>query len=254
MSAVRPRPETVAGLLAAAAVFGFVLTSALVAVLPQFRFESQFPALMPLAVFLGAAGVDGVAELACGVARPWRAAFGVLGAVPYLALLFVVAAAPGLAVPWWVAALVAAFAAAPFLVLAVRGDAWLPARPAATPDGASRRGTALAGAALALLALAASGPLITAATVGVLTTGALLVAALRTGGLARAAGTWSAPQWAAAVGGALVVWGCVLVHGTTPWLIAWWADLLAMVLAGGPLIAASGVRVGWPRWLRPSGS
>ena len=60
----RPHGAAVAAALTGAVAFGFVLTSALVAVLPQFRFESQFWAVLPLFAWAGALGVDGVAALA----------------------------------------------------------------------------------------------------------------------------------------------------------------------------------------------
>ena len=76
-----------------------------------------------------------------------------------------------------------------------------------------------------------------------LTASALGVAALRTGGLADAGRAWGPRQWAATVWGSVVVWACVILHGTTPWLISLWADLFAMLVAGAPLVAVSGVRL-----------
>ena len=242
MSRVRPPGAAVAAALAGAVMFGFVLTSALVAVLPQFRFESQFWAVLPLFAWAGALGVDGVAALARRLAGPWRAAFGLFGAVPYALLLLVRAVAPDLPLPGWLAPVVAACAAAPFAVMAIRGVAHVDVTQT-TATERTRRATALLGAAFALLALAASGPLITAALSGVLTASALGVAALRTGGLADAGRAWGPRQWAATVWGSVVVWACVILHGTTPWLISLWADLFAMLVAGAPLVAVSGVRL-----------
>ena len=242
MSLPRPQGAAVAAALAGAVVCGFVLTSALVAVLPQFRFESQFWAALPLFAWAGALGVDGVATLARRLAGPWRAAFGLVGAAPYVVLLLVRAVAPDLPISGWFAPLVAGCAAAPFAVMAIRGVAPVEVTQTAATDR-TRRATAVLGGAFALLALAASGPLITAALSGVLTACALGVAALRPGGLTDAGRAWGPRQWAATVWGSVVVWACVILHGTTPWLISLGADLLAMALAGGPLLAVSGVRL-----------
>ncbi|QIK71398.1 hypothetical protein G7070_02715 [Propioniciclava coleopterorum] len=242
MSRPRPSAATLAAGLTGAVACCFILTSALVAILPQFRFESQVPAVLPLFAWAGALGVDGVAAHLGRIKRPWRESYGVFSVLPFLGLHLVALAVPDLPIPAWVAVLVAACVAVPFVLVARRDDAGLvPPAPEAS-DARSRRGTALVGVALALLAYAASGPLITAATAGVLTAVALGVAALRTGGLARAGRAWDARQWAAAAWGSLVVWVCVILHGTTPWLISLWADLLAMLLAAVPLILASGVR------------
>lgn len=45
------------GPLVVAGAAGFALASSLVAVLPAFRFESQFPALLPLIAWAAAAGI-----------------------------------------------------------------------------------------------------------------------------------------------------------------------------------------------------
>lgn len=248
---MKPARPPDASVLTGAVVFGFVLTSSWVAVLPQFRFESQFPALMPLFAWAGALGVDGVSSLARRLLRPWKAAYGLLGALPYVTLLVVGAVARDLIFPWWVALPIAACAAAPFAVMARRGVGPMDTQETSA-EQPTHRATALLGVSFALLALAASGPIITGAVTGVLTTCALAIAALRTGGLTDGGRSWGPLPWAATVWGSIVVWACVILHGTTPWLISPWADLLAMVLAGGPLIAVSGVSM--PRLRRPRAS
>ena len=227
---------TVVGVLAAILVFAFVLTSSLIATLHEFRFESQLPALMPFFVWAAAAGVGHLANLGRALFRPWRAAFGLWSLVPYGALMLITAVVPGLELPWWASLIAAGAAALPFLVVGFKADPNLRTSPVVGDDDESRRGTFLVGAALMVAAYAVSGPLITASIIAVLTTVALGVTSLTTHGLARASHTWRMRHWMALTWGSLVIWGCIIAKGTTDVLDPWWAQFVAVVLAGLPLV------------------
>ncbi len=92
--------------MAAVLVGAFVLTSSLVATLPQFRFESQFPTILPFFAWAGATGAGHVANL--GRARSSRGAprwARVGGAVRAADARQRRRAAPSL--PWWLAVVAA---------------------------------------------------------------------------------------------------------------------------------------------------
>lgn len=230
---------TVVGVLAAVMVFAFVLTSSLIATLHEFRFESQLPALMPFFVWGAATGAGHLANLGRALFASWRAALGIWSLVPYAALMLATAVVPGLAVPWWAALVVAALAALPFLVVGLRADPNLRTSPAVGVDDDSRRGTFLVGAALMVTAYATVGPVITASIVSVLAAVALGVASLMTHGLARASRTWRMRHWATLTWGSLVIWAGVIVKGTTHLFDPGWAQLVAVVLAGVPLVVVN---------------
>lgn len=227
---------TVVGVLAAILVFAFVLTSSLITTLHQFRFESQLPALLPFFVWAAAAGVGHLANLGRALFAPWRAALGPVSLVPYGALMLVTAVVPGLELPWWASVIAAVAAALPLLAVGLKADPNLRTSPVVGADDESRRGTFLVGAALMVAAYSVSGPIITASIIAVLTTVALGVTSLMAHGLARASHTWRMRHWLALTWGSLVIWGCIIVKGTSDWLDPWWGQFLAVVLAGLPLV------------------
>lgn len=229
------RVSSVVALMAAVLVGSFVLTSALISTLPQFRFESQFPALLPFFVWAGATGVGHLANLGRALGGPWRSAHGVLSVVPYLLLMLTSAAVPAVGLPWWLAVAVAVVAAVPFLILAVRAGTRLSISPARDADDASLRGTFAIGLSLMVLVWAVLGPAFSGAILSVLLAVGLGVASMTTHGLARASRTWRLRHWAALAFGSLVVWAGVLVKVVTPWLDTGWAVLVVGLLAGLPL-------------------
>lgn len=228
--------STVVGFMAALLVFAFVLTSALIQVLPEFRFDSQFPALLPFFAWAGATGVGHLANLGRGLLRPWRASLGIVSLVPYVALMLTSAVLPDLVLPWWSALIVAGCVAIPFLLLGLRAGTPLAIDPVHDADEASLRGTFLIGLSLMLLAYAAAGPIVTGAVVSVLLAVALVIASLMTHGLARASHTWRLRHWVALAWGSLVIWASVLLHGVTRFFHDPWYVFSVVVLAGLPLI------------------
>ncbi|MBK8461593.1 MAG: hypothetical protein IPL36_00535 [Nigerium sp.] len=227
------------GPLVVAGAAGFALASSLVAVLPAFRFESQFPALLPLIAWAAAAGIGPLMLGARRLLDPWRAAHGLIFVAPYVVLLMLSVVLPERSVPWWVAVAVAATATVPFATLALRRPelfAYEPARPA---DVGSRRGTFLISLALMLLAYAVAGPPVIGPLVGGLTAAGLVVGALLPAGLARAAHTWPAGHWAALLWGSTVVWASSVLHGLTSFFVDPWFVATAMVFAGVPLVVVN---------------
>jgi len=227
------------GMLAALLVGTFVLVSTLVSILPAFRFESQFPAVLPFFAWAGAAGVGHWANLARSIQAPWRQAFGPASVVPYAALMLLAASLPGVGVPWWLAPAAAAAAAAPFVVVGLRARPTLAVTPGHAADDRSLRGTFLIGLSLMLMAYAVAGPSVAGAVVSVLLAVGLTVAGMMAHGLARASRTWSLAHWVCLAWGSLVVWGSVLLHGLTSFFQDTWFVLTAVLLAGGPLIAVN---------------
>lgn len=236
---VRPASSTIVGLLAAVLTATFVLTSSLVSVLPAFEFESQFPALLPFFAWAAAMGVGHMSNLGRSVMSPWRAAYGPVSLVPYVALMMLSAAAPEWAIPWWLAPIAAACVAAPFVLLAVRAGTSLAIEPGRHADDASLRGTFGIGVALMMLAWAVSGAAVTGAVVSVLLAVALTVASMMPHGLAHASRTWRLQHWAALTWGSLVVWGSVLLRGLTSFFGDPWWGFVAVVSAGVPLIVVN---------------
>ena len=232
----RGHGSTLVGLMAAVLVFGFVLTSTLVAILPAFRFESQFPVLLPFFAWVGAAGAGHLANLGRSLLKPWRDAFGYASVVPYVLVMLVTAAAPHLEVPWRLGPIAAACASFPFVRLAVRARTGLMFNPARDADAATRRGTFLVGVALMLMAYAVAGPLVSGAVFAVLVAVGLGIVGMMPHGLARASRTWRLRHWAALAWASLVVWASVLLHGTTTAFRSPWAVLAAVLLAGLPLL------------------
>lgn len=237
-SRARTMPAIV-GVSAAVLVAGFVLTSGLISTMPEFRFESQFPALLPFFAWAAATGVAHLANLGRALVMPWRRAYGFASLVPYVALLAFTAALPGVAVPWWLSAVAAIAAALPFLLLAAQAGAPLHIDPIKDADDASLRGTFLVGVGLMLMAYAVSGPVVAGAVVAVLLAVALSVAGLMPHGLARASRTWRLRHWAALTWGSLVVWASVLLHGMTSFFGDTWFVFTVVVLAGAPMIAVN---------------
>lgn len=235
----RSSASTIVGFMAAVLVGAFVLTSTLISVLPTFRFESQFPALLPFFVWAGATGVGHLANLGRSLIEPWRRAGGYLSVVPYVLVMLVAAAAPHLTVPWWLALVASASAAAPFVLLGLRAGTPLGIDPVHDADAASRRGTFVIGVALMLLGYAVAGPSVSGAVLAVLLAVGLGVVSMMTHGLARASRTWRLRHWAALVLGSLVAWASVLLRGTTDVFDSPWLVLVAVLLAGGPLLVVN---------------
>lgn len=227
---VRTRPPLVV------AAGGLVLTSSLLAVLPEFRFESQLPAFLPVFAWAAAAGIGPLLTSARAFLPQLRAVGGLIFLAPYAVLLLLAAALPELSLPWWIAPAAAGSAAVPFAVLALRRT-----RPGIheprDPDAASRRGTFLISVALMVLTYAATGPAIIAPVFGGLAAAALAASALHPHGVADASRTWRTAHWWALVWGSLVVWAGVLARGLTGIFADIWMVALAMLVAGAPLIA-----------------
>ena len=224
------------GLVGAALAFAFVLTSGLVAVLPAFRFESQFPALLPVFLWLAAAGVGHLANAGRHALGPWRAAGGLVGAAPYFVLLGVTSVAPDLAVPWWTAAVAAAAAALPFVLASFRGRPGPELVAERQVTDLSLRGTFLVGLAAMLMVWSVGGPPIVRTIVGVLLALALVVVGLLPHGLASATRSWSMRHWIALAWALCAVWVSVLLAVTTAFFGDAWYLAVTMVLAGLPLL------------------
>ena len=196
------RVSSIVAAMAALLVGAFVLTSSLVATLPQFRFESQFPALLPFFVWAAATGVGHLANLGRALHDPWRGAYGYASVAPYVLLMLASAAAPQVSLPWWLAVVAALAAMLPFVLLALRAGTKLSIDPARDADDASLRGTF-------------------------------------TIGLARASRTWRLRHWASLALGSLVAWASVLVGGLTDLLDNPWVVLGAVLLGGLPLLVVN---------------
>lgn len=225
-------------LLTGLTVGAFVLTSSLLATAPAFRFDSQFPALLPFFAVAGAAGVGYLGRRARGFVGAWRAAWGPASLAPYAVLMIAAAVAGPFAQLWWLGLIAAVCAMAPFLRLAGRA----PARPDAKgePDELSRRGTFLIGASLMLMAYGVSGPVFMGSILAVLLAVGLAVASLMPEGLARAGRTWRPAHWFALVWGCLIVWAGALLHGLTSFFNDPWYLVTIVLLAGVPLIVVNG--------------
>lgn len=221
-----------AGLLAA----GFATTSALVAVLPAFAFESQFPVLMPFFAWAAAAGVGDLTTMGRGMLEEWRSRLGVASVVPYAGLLLVTAAVPDLPVPSWLAAATGVLAGIPFVVCALHARGARRATPRVLPDEAAARGTFLIGVALMLMAYAVAGPSMTGSIIAVLLAVGLALASLLPRGLAHAWGTWRLRHWVALAGGTLVIWASELASAVTTLFSSVWLVFAVVVAAGLPLV------------------
>lgn len=235
----RSSASTIVGLMAAVLVSAFVLTSTLVSILPAFRFESQFPTILPFFAWAGATGVGHVANLGRGLLEPWRLALGYVSVAPYVLVMLVSAAAPHLTLPWWLAVVAALAAAAPFVILAVRAGTPLAIDPIKDADPGSQRGTFLIGIALMLMGYAVAGPSVSGAVLAVLLAVGLGVVSMMTHGLARASRTWRLRHWAALALGSLAVWASVLLRGTTEVFDTAWGVLGAVLAAGVPLLVVN---------------
>ncbi len=227
------------GSLVTAGVVGFTLASSLVAVLPAFRFESQFPAILPVLTWAAAAGVGPLLQGARRLVEPWRAAQGLIFLAPYVVLVTLSMVLPEWALPWWVAVLVAVTATVPFGVLAFRRPELFVYEVQRAPDVGSRRGTFLIALALMLLTYAVAGPPVIGPLVGGLAAAGLVVGALLPTGLARAAQAWPAGHWAALLWGSAIVWASSVLHGLTSFFADPWFVATAMVFAGVPLVVAN---------------
>lgn len=238
VSESRAAPRILGG-TAAACTFAFVLTSSLVAVLPAFEFESQFPALLPFFLWAAAAGLGHLANLGRRLLDPWRAALGLASLVPYGALMLLTTALPRLDLPWWLALVTATAAALPPALVGLRTPDVLrtTARPRVT--SASLRGTFLVGLALMFMVWGVGGPPIVSMVAAVLLACALTVAGLSPHGLAHASTAWGIRNWLALAWGSVVVWLAVPLSTQTRFFVDPWYLGSAMLLAGLPLILAN---------------
>lgn len=224
------------GPLVTAGVAGFALASSLVAVLPAFRFESQFPAILPVLTWAAAAGIGPLLHGARQLVAPWRATYGPVFVAPYVVLLMLSIVLPEQAIPWWIAVAVAATATVPFAVMALRRPELFVHEPPRSPDVGSRRGTFLIALALMFLAYAVAGPPVVGPLVGGLAAAGLVVGALLPTGLARATLTWPTGHWVALLWGSAVVWASSVLHGLTSFFADPWFVATGMVFAGVPLV------------------
>lgn len=231
----------VVGLIAAMLVFSFVATSSLIAILPEFEYASQLPALLPFFLWAAAAGVGHMSNLGRGLASPWRASLGIWSFLPYAVLMVVTAAVPELTAPWWVALVVAGVAALPLMLVAARSPASLHLDPAGAPSEQSRRGTFLIAIAELLMTYAVTQNVVIMATMGVLLAVALAVASLMPHGLAHASRTWGLAHWISLGWGSVIVWASALLTGTTSFFTDPWFVLTAVVIAPMPLLILNGM-------------
>lgn len=235
------------GLLAAALSFAFVLSSCFVAILPEFRFESQFPASLPFFLWAAAAGLGHVANFGRLLLDPWRAAFGFVSVVPWLAVLAVPSVAPHVAVPWWAAPVAAVSAAVPFLVASLRSGDGLELVAERQVSASSLRGTFLVGLATMLMVWCVGGPPIVSTVFGVLLALALGIASLLPHGLAHATRSWGLRHWGALAWGSFAVWVSVPLSVTTGFFGDAWYLAATMLLAGLPLVLVNRADVQAPR-------
>lgn len=237
---LRPAPRGIPvlpGLLGAAVVFVAVLSSCFVAILPAFRFESQFPAVLPLFLWAAAAGAGHLATFGRLLLDPWRAAFGLPSLVPWAVVLAIPMVARHVALPWWSAPVAAFVAAVPFVVAALRpGGEELRLVAERQVSGQSLRGTFLVGIATMALVWAVGGPPVVSTIVGVLLALALGVGALLPHGLALATRTWRLRNWASLAWGSALVWLTIPLSATTRFFADPWYLAASMVVAGLPLV------------------
>lgn len=224
------------GLVGAVLAFAFVLSSTFVAILPAFRFESQFPAILPFFLWIAAAGLGHVARFGRLLLDRWRASFGLVSLVPYGLVLVTTSVAPELALPWWVAPVAALIAAVPFILAALRdgSGAELVAAPRVTDE--SLRGTFLTGCATMAVVWSIGGPPIVGTIVGVLLALVLGVGGLLPHGIASATRAWGLRHWAALAWGSAVAWVAVPLSATTQFFSDAWYLASTMVIAGLPLV------------------
>lgn len=239
-AAVAPSPRGVpaaVGLLGAGLAFVAVMSSSFVAILPAFRFESQVPAVLPLLLWVAAAGLGHLATLGRLLLAPWRAAFGVASLVPWALILAVPMVAPHVTIPWWSAPVAGGAAALPFAVAALRpGVSGLGLVEPRCVSGTSLRGTFLVGVATMAMLWSVGGPPIVSTIAGVLLGLVLGLAGLAPHGLAHATRAWSLRHWAALVWGSAIVWLSIPLSATTRFFDDPWYLAASMVVAGLPLI------------------
>ena len=224
------------GLVCAALAFVGVLTSTLVAVLPAFKFESQFPAIMPVFLWVAAAGLSHATNAVRAVLDPWRAGFGLVSLVPWVAVLVTDAVAPHVDVPWWVALVSATAAALPFGVASLRGGSHVLLGAERTVTDESLRGTFLIALAIMMMVWALGGRGVIGTIVGVLLVVALGVVALLPHGLAHATRAWRLAHWVALAWGSAIVWLAAPLSATTRFFADPWYLVSTMLIAGLPLV------------------
>ncbi len=215
-----------------------MFVSSSIALLPEFRYESQFGAMLPFFLWAAGPGISEVTQRVRRVVGPWRANLGLASLVPYIALLATVAVTRGPrgpVLPWWWALITGLAAALPFLVATVRDSEPRPPREPAEVTPVGQRGTFLLAAASMALTWSMSGPRFTGALLQVVLAAALAVAALRTNGLADAASSWGPSHWVSLAFASVLMWSGYLLWMTTDWLEPVWVRIVLVLLAGLPL-------------------
>lgn len=226
------------GLLGALLVGGSVFVSSMIALLPEFRYESQFGAILPFFLWAAGPGISEVTLRVRNVVGPWRANLGPASLVPYVALLVTVAVTRGPrgpVLPWWWALATGIAAALPFLVAVLRKSEPRPPREPVEVTAAGQRGTFLLAAASMALTWSMSGPRFTGALMQVLLAAALAVAALRANGLADAVRSWGRSHWISLAFASILMWSGYLLWMTTDWLEPVWVRIVLVLMAGLPL-------------------
>lgn len=230
------------GFTSAVLVASFVLVSSLIALSPEFAFESQFPALLPFTVWAAAPGVAFLAAHVRALTEPWRRSLGYASVVPYAGLMLATAVLPDARLPWWLSIVASASAAVPFVVASFR-RAPRQRRVERPITAQSNTGTFLIGLALMLMTYGLGGPELPGAIIQVLLAVALLLGSLTRAGVAHAGTAWRLRHWIALALGSVVAWAAVVVRAHTAWFDqpGW---LLAAVLAAGvPLMLVNGLDV-----------
>ena len=230
------------GFTSAVLVACFVLVSSLIALSPEFAFESQVPAVLPFTVWAAAPGVAFLAAHVRALTEPWRRSLGYASLVPYAALMVGTAAAPDARLPWWLAVVASVSAAVPFVVASFRQPGRRrTAERRITPQ--SNTGTFLIGLALMLMTYGLGGPELPAAIVQVLLAAALVLGSLTRAGVAHAGTAWRLRHWISLAFGSVVSWAAVVVRAHTAWFEQPGVLFAAVVAAGLPLIVVNALDV-----------
>lgn len=221
-------------LLTAVLVFCTVASVVMTVTRPEFLWQSQLPALLPLLTAVAAAGVASLPEWGLRLVRECGRVWTVLAPAPLVGVLFASVAVPHLELPWWVGPAVGGWAVLPLLYSAIAPRRLRP-KTVVEPDAYGARGVWLIAGALAVQAYALTRPEIEA-FVGVVLALALLVGAFLTRGVADGAKTWPLVSWLALTWGAVVCWAAVPVRALTEWLQQPSATVGLVLVAALPLV------------------
>lgn len=229
------------GLTGALLAGGAVFVSSLIALLPQFRFESQFAAVVPFFAWAAAPGVTAVSNRLRDVVGPWRANLGLFSLLPYAVLLVTVAATRGprwTGLPWWWAAIAGSAAALPFVAAGLRRAPRRPRSPRVVTRDA-QRGTFLLAAALMVLTWSMVGSHFVGTLLQVVVTAALALASLKPHGLAGAGSSWRLGHWASLLWASILMWAGYLVWPHSDLLAPVGMRIALVLLAGLPLVVVN---------------